>query len=100
MRDVAVDVAAVVQEVVVRGHLPLLVQAGRPLVELEGTADEVARSNHGVGVKRREKELAIEAIHSPAEPDQAIEDLLPVEQMFESGELFGIDALRRCAAHG
>ena len=49
------------------------------------------RIDDGVGMKSRNKELPIEAIHSTAEPYQAIEDVLAVEQMFEPGELFRVD---------
>ena len=85
MGDVAVDLAGVVQQIVMRGRLPLLVQHRRPIVELLGPADEIACGNDGIGMKGREKELPIEAIHSAAEPDQAIENVLTVEQMFEPG---------------
>ena len=54
-----------------------------------GPADELACSDDGIGVKRREKELPIEAIHAPAEAGQAIENVLAVEQMLEPGEPSG-----------
>src|SRR5262249_27435333 len=84
------EVAGVVREMVLRGCLSLLVQVGRPVVERHGTADEVARGNHRVGMERGEEQLAVEPVHAAAEADQAVEDLLPVDQSFEPGGKIGI----------
>jgi hypothetical protein len=74
-----------------RGGLPLFVQFGRPGIKLPGRAYKLACINDGVGMKSRKKQLPIEAIHSPAEPDQAIENVLTVEQVFEPGEPVRVD---------
>ena len=66
--------------------VPLFVQFGRPVVKPFGPADEGAGGNDGIGMKSRKKEFAVEAVHAPAEPDQAIEDVLAVEQLLEPGE--------------
>jgi hypothetical protein len=67
------------------------VQVGRPIIKVLGRACELACINDGVGMKSRNKEIPIEPIHSPAEPYQAIEDVLAVEQRFEPGEPFRVD---------
>ena len=90
MRDVAVDLDRVVEQIVLRGGLSLLVQLRRPVVELRRAAHEIARGDHGVAVERREEELAVEAVHAAAEAHQAVEDLLPLEQAFESRDPLGV----------
>ena len=92
MGDVAVDVASVVQQIVMRRRLPLLVQFRSPIVEILRPADEFACGNHCVGMKGRKKQLPIEAIHAAAEPDQAIENVLTLEQLFEPGELVRVES--------
>jgi hypothetical protein len=44
MGDVAVDLAAMVQQIVMRGRLPSIVQLGRPFRNL-GSADELSSGN-------------------------------------------------------
>jgi hypothetical protein len=85
MGDVAVDVAAVIQEIMVRARLPAIVQLACPVVQGHRTADEFAGGDGGVRVKSRKKGIPIESIHAAAEPYQAIENVLPVEQLCESG---------------
>src|SRR4030095_14289276 len=75
--------------IVMRGRLTVLVQLRRPIIKIDGAADEIACGNDRVGMESREEELPIEAIHAAAEADQAIENVLAVEQMFEPGGVHG-----------
>jgi hypothetical protein len=92
MGYVAVNVTSVVQQIVVRRRLALLMQFGCPIIECDWVANEFPCGNDSIGVKSRQKELPVEAIHSPAEPYQAIENVLPLEQMFEPGQPFGCNS--------
>ena len=76
---VAVDLAGVVEQVVVRRQLALLVHGRGPVVQICRAADEVARRDDGVGVERGQKQFPIEAVHAAAEPRQAVKDVLPVQ---------------------
>ena len=90
VRDVALDVASMVQQIVMRRRLPLFVQFGCPVVEVLRPADEWACGNGCIRVKGRKKQLPVEAIHSSAEPYHAIENVLTLEKLFEPGELSGL----------
>ena len=84
MRDIPIEVAAVVQQVVVGGDLTVLVHLRGPLIELRGASHEITGSDHGVGMKCRDDERTVEAVHAPAESDQAVEDVLPVDECLEA----------------
>ena len=51
VRGVTVDLAAVVEQVVMRRHLPLFVHRRRPPKEIGRAADEIASGDDGVGVE-------------------------------------------------
>src|ERR1700733_10030654 len=78
-----------------RGRLTLVMKSRCPFEQLHRTTDERARGNDRVGMKSGQKHVPVEAIHSAAEPCQAIDNVLPVEQLLEPGQL----VLRNCAAH-
>src|ERR1700743_3254153 len=90
MCGVAVDVAGVVEQVVLCGDLPSLVHVVCPLVQVGWPADEVAGGNLGGGVECREEQVAVDAVHAAAEPRQTVGDVLTSKQAFESGKLVSV----------
>src|ERR1700761_1838450 len=90
MCGVAVDVAGVVEQVVLGGDLPSLVHVVCPLVQVGWPADEVADDNLGGGMECREEQVAVEAVQAAAEPHQTVGDVLTSKQAFESGKLVSV----------
>jgi len=72
---VTFDFAGIVEQVVVRRHLTLVVYGKGPVVEIGWAADEIARGDHRVGVKRGEEQCSVEAVHAAAEAREAVEDV-------------------------
>jgi hypothetical protein len=84
--SIAVDVAAVVQQVVVRRRLPAFMQLPGPLVQLERTADKLACGDDRIAVECAEEQRLVETVHTATEANQAVEDILAVEQLREPGQ--------------
>ena len=80
VRGVAVDLARVVEQIVVSRHLCLLVHGGGPVIQVCWVADEVTRGDHRIGMEGREKQVAVESIHAAAESGEAVDNVLPVEE--------------------
>ena len=74
----------------VRRRLAEVMQVPGPVIEGVRLADEGSGGDLGVGVEGRQEGVAVEAVHAAAEPEQAVEDVLPVQQFPEAGELVGV----------
>jgi hypothetical protein len=88
MRSVAIDVAAVVEQVVMGGYLALLVQGRGPVEEIDRPPDECADAmtasewNADRNTSRSKRSIP------RLKRVRAVENVLPVEQLFEPGETF------------
>lgn len=99
MGGVAFDFTAVVEQVVVCGHLALIVHRRRPVIEIGRAADEITRGNDGVRVKHRQEQFSIEPVHASAEAGEAVDDVLPVEQPIDPSLALSVhDPPRRSGA--
>ena len=81
MRRVAIQLTGVIRHDMVSGPLMLGVISERPVDELRRVADKNAMIVDGVGVIHGEHQLAIEAIDAATVAMDAIEYLLPIEQL-------------------
>ncbi len=79
MRGVAVDLAGVVEKVVVCRDLSLLVHGRGPVVQIYRASDEITSRNDRVRMERGQKHFPVEAVHAAAEARQAVEDVLSVQ---------------------
>jgi hypothetical protein len=91
MGEIAVNLAAVVGQIMKCGRLAVLMEFGPIMIHFCGCADHPAYVNDGIAMKGRKKEILIEAIDSSADSIQAIENVLTVQQILEPGEPLRID---------